>query len=118
MEISSFNGEGYMPLISYNGWRVALINYCDRLKENKISKIERHLKTDEVFILLQGEANLYIGLNLTKYPMEKGKLYNVKCGEWHCVSMSENAKIAVIENDDTGERNSEYYILEEGIQYV
>lgn len=109
IEIKEFNGEGYAPLISYNGWRVAVANFCERLREEDICKVERHTKTDEIFILLQGEACLHIGMELKRIPMETGKIYNVKCGEWHAISMIPNTKVAIIENDDTGPENTDYH---------
>lgn len=48
---------------------------------------------------------------MKKQVMEKGKVYNIKCGEWHCISMPENGKVAVIENNGTGEK--EYYYFKE-----
>ena len=108
LEIEEFNGEGFAPLVSYGGWRVAIVNMCERLREEKLCKIERHLETDEVFILLQGEATLHIGKEREKVPMEIGKIYNVKCGAWHAISMGENAKVAVVENQDTGKENTEF----------
>ena len=111
IEITEFNAGGYSPLISYNGWRVAIANFCERLREENISKLERHTKTDEIFILLQGEAVLHIGMELNRIYMELGKLYNVKCGEWHAISMISNTKVVIVENDDTGEDNTEYYYL-------
>lgn len=114
MEIKEFYGGGYMPLISHNGWRVAIANYCERLREENICKAERHLNTDEVFILLQGEATLFEGNDMKRYPMEIGKIYNIKCGIWHCIAMKENTKVAIVENDDTGDKNSEYRYFEKG----
>lgn len=108
MEICEFIGDGYMPLTAYGGWRVAMINACERLEEKNLTRTERHLTTDEVFILLRGEATLYIGAERKRFPMEIGKLYCLKCGEWHCISMQVGAKVAVVENDDVGEANTEY----------
>lgn len=113
MDIIENDAEGYSPLISFNGWRVAVANYCERLKEENICRVERHLKTDEVFILMQGEATLHIGKELKPYPMETGKFYNVRRGEWHCITMSEGAKVAIVENDDTCDENSEKYFFKE-----
>ena len=31
MDIVEYNGEGYMPLVSYDGWRVAIAAYSDNL---------------------------------------------------------------------------------------
>ncbi|MBE6612487.1 MAG: hypothetical protein E7632_08340 [Ruminococcaceae bacterium] len=115
MEICEFGGEGYMPLTAYGGWRVAIINACERLQEENLRRMERHLGTDEVFILLEGEAALYTGAQKKRFPMELGKLYCVKCGEWHCISMKPGAKAAVVENDDVGKANTEYlYFASEG----
>lgn len=114
IEIKEFNGEGYMPLVKYDGWRVAIINSSDKLLEKNICKIERHLTSDEVFVLLEGNSNLYIGESLKKIQMEVGKIYNVKCGEWHCISMDENTKVAIVENHDVGDENSEYRYYEKG----
>ena len=45
--------------------------------------------------------------------MESGKLYNVRQNAWHSVIMSRDATILIVENQDTGESNSEYYQLTE-----
>ncbi len=114
MDIKDFCGEGYAPVVAYNGWRVAIANYCQRLREENIIRVERHLKTDEVFLLLSGEAVLHIGKELKRYPMEPGKIYNVKRGEWHCITMKPGAKVAIVENDDTSSENTENYFFEKG----
>lgn len=113
IDIKDFDGEGYAPLVAYNGWRVAMVNYCERLREENIVRVERHLKTDEIFILLSGEATLHIGKELKRYPLALGKIYNVKCGEWHCITMKPGAKVAIVENDDTSDANSEKYYFKE-----
>lgn len=108
MEVMQFDGEGYMPMVAHNGWCVALVNFAERLREENLCKIERHLETDEVFILLQGKVTLFTGENMEKHIMAKGKIYVVKRGEWHCIAMTEDAKVAIMENSGTGPENSEY----------
>ncbi len=108
MEICAFNGEGYMPLTAFGTWRVAMVNACERLLRENLQRMERHMETDEIFVLLQGDATLHIGHDRTDYPMELGKLYCVKCGEWHCISTAPGAKVLIVENDDVGEANTEY----------
>lgn len=44
LEILEFNGEGYMPQIEFNSWRVAIVNYCDRIDEKNLCKVENTLK--------------------------------------------------------------------------
>lgn len=114
IEIKDFSGTGYKPMIDYGDWRVALIGYDDRLGRENLQKSECHGETDEVFILLVGNASLYIGKDgkeMTEYRLEPGKLYNVKCGTWHAISMEKGAKVAVVENRDTSAHNTEYYFF-------
>ena len=113
IETFDFDGEGYMPLVEYSGWRVAIANFCDRLLAENICKMERHLETDEVFILLNGHAVIYVGEEMDGHVMKIGKVYNVKRGEWHCISMEESTKVAIIENSGTGEKNTEYFYFKE-----
>lgn len=107
VEIKEYLGEAYSPVVSFESWRVAVINYADRLKKENLTKLERHLLTDEVFILIKGRASLYVGVEKKEYPLELGKIYNVKQGIYHAISLEENAQVVVVENDNTGDDNSE-----------
>ena len=112
LEILEYNGEGYAPVMRFEAWRVALLCYAERFDPNCPIKLERHLLTDEVFVLLEGEATLYIGEDMIAYPMEKNKIYNVKQGAWHRITTSRDAKVLIVENHNTSKENSEY--LEKG----
>lgn len=117
IEICNFNGEGYKPLIDFEGWRVAFLRYIDELEPGAIQSVERHIKTDEVFVLLIGQAVLFIGegedrvKELTPCTMQPGQLYNVKQNAWHTIVLSRDATILLVENRDTGALNSEYCTL-------
>jgi hypothetical protein len=39
--------------------------------------------------------------------MERGKLYNVKRNTWHTILHSHQASVFIVENHDTGERNTQ-----------
>ena len=108
IEIKEYEGAGYQEQIDFNGWRVAIANYMPSLEEENLNFLERHLKTDEVFVLIDGTAGLLVGKDRKRYVMEKGKLYNITCGTWHRVFMTENAKVVIVENTDTGKENTEY----------
>lgn len=108
LEIKEFDGFGYMPVVLHEGWRVAIANSSEALLEKNLKKLERHMLSDEVFVLLCGSASLFIGKEMKKYKMESGKVYNVKRGVWHCISMEEKSKVIIVENDDVSEKNSEY----------
>jgi len=119
LEIREYNGEGFRPLILFGGWRVAVLNYLDELLPRNIKRMERHMETDEVFVLWRGRATLLMGGvdsqvdAVTPQVMEPGKLYNVKRAAWHSILMSRDASILLVENVDTAEGNSEYFNLPE-----
>ena len=48
LEISSFNGEGYLPLIDFESWRVAELRYCEELEADKLKAVSyTHLRAHE-----------------------------------------------------------------------
>ncbi|MBI3151853.1 MAG: hypothetical protein HYZ21_06960 [Chloroflexi bacterium] len=114
MEVREHNGPDYIPLIDYQSWRVALMNYTSDLTPDKINRMQKHIETDEVFVLMKGRCILFIGEgedSVTKVhavDMEPYKLYNVKCGVWHSHTFSEDARVLIVENRDTVEANSPF----------
>ena len=70
--------------------------------------------TDEVFVLLEGQAVLYV--EDQKYSMEIGTLYNVKQGTWHHIVVSEDATVMVVENSNTCAENTEIRRVEHADQ--
>lgn len=119
LEIRTYEGPGFKPLIFFQDWRVALMNYDACMEAQAIERVERHPQTDEVFVLLRGQAVLFLGKGneeveaLYAQPMEAGILYNVKPQTWHAVVMSRDATILIVENADTGDHNSEFRSLNE-----
>ncbi len=109
LEILSHDGVGYDRTMHYGAWRVAIANFCDGFDREKYPYLERHLLTDEAFILLAGEATLITSKAFTETPMEPCKIYNVKKGTWHALLMSRDAKVLIVENHDTCRENSEYF---------
>jgi len=117
LEIRQYSGEGYLPLIDFEAWRVAILRWEQASLPENIDIMERHTQTDEVFVLLEGQATLVLGGNSENvdgvYPqvLEPCKLYNVKQNTWHTVLLSRDVSILIIENRNTGEGNSEYCSL-------
>ena len=109
LEIKDYNGEGYDRTHIYDSWCVAFLNYAERF--DKITYLERHLLTDEVFVLLQGSAELWIGETCERVKLEPFKIYNVKAGVWHAIRVSRDAKVLIVENSNTAKENSEYMDL-------
>ena len=114
LEISEFSGIGYKPLIDYGTWRVAVLRYIDELIPDQIERVERHRETDEVFVLLFGQAILFMAEGeseiekLHPVVMEPGKFYNVKRNAWHVAVLSRDASILLVENRDTSHTNTDY----------
>lgn len=112
LEIRHYEGDGYQPLIACQSWRVAILTYCDELLPDQIGKMQRHDETDEVFILLRGQCLLYVGegqsgvTGISAQKMEPLKVYNVKRWVWHTHTLSRDAVVMIVENDNTSLANS------------
>ena len=108
LEIIEHPGAGYFPVVKFGAWRVATASLCQRWKEGNTKFMERHMLTDEVFVLIKGKGSLFIGEKRTRVEMEIGKVYNVKKAVWHEMVLDEEALVLIVENDDTGKENTEY----------
>ena len=119
LEIREHDGPDYKPLVDYQSWRVALMNYTPDLLPEKINRMQKHTETDEVFVLLSGRCILYLGEGdetVTKVhaaDMELYKIYNVKRGVWHSHTFSEDARVLIVENRDTVYANSPFVGISE-----
>ena len=40
LEITGYDGEGYVPLIDYSHWRVAELRYCEELEVDKLKDLQ------------------------------------------------------------------------------
>jgi hypothetical protein len=138
IEIIPNTEECYTPLVDFEAWRVAGLNHCDIVDIDHLARVERHLETDEVFLLTAGRASLIVergndgkgapdsgsgesgpaghgtgrsgsrGESFEVIPMEPNTVYNVKKGVYHHVILERDASIIIVENSDTSTDNSEY----------
>lgn len=106
IQIKEHTEAGFAKIVIFDTWRVAMIHYADIYDEKNIHRYERHMLTDEVFVLLEGSATLIV--DGVKYPMEKGKLYNVEKATWHAIFVSKDASVLIVENANTSPDNAEY----------
>lgn len=119
-EVHSYTGEGFRPLVVFNSWRVAILNYIDEIHPARISSMERHTETDEVFMLVRGQGILFLARGerevkeLHVQVMEPGMIYNLKSQCWHTIVLSRDASVLIVENADTNEQNSRYIHLDPG----
>jgi ureidoglycolate hydrolase len=119
LEIHDAGGSGYRPLIDFGAWRVAVLRLRDDLRAERIDRVERHVETDEVFVLLSGRAVLLLGgvgpqpNVLEAHVLHGGKFYNVRQNAWHTCLLDSQAAVLLVENRDTGPSNTEFAILTE-----
>lgn len=112
-----FSGEGYNPFLITGRWQVAYLNYAEAESLEKIEKLDIHHRTDEVFVLLQGQAAL-IGASITngniEYDaanMQQGVVYNIPQNVWHKIAMMPGSQVLIIENNDTHLDDFEFFEL-------
>jgi len=99
--VRSWDGPAYKPILDFGTWRIAGLNHAERFSEAGRVKKSRHLTTDEAFILLEGEATLYVGEDLTPVKMEKNKVYDVKAGTWHQIATTPGTRVLIVEDIDS-----------------
>lgn len=100
MDVYAYEGEAFARMFTGDGWQVAFLTYGPQFV--RPTYIERHLATDEMFVLLQGEATLFVGEEMKQVRMESGKLYDIRRGTWHQIQVSRDAKVLVVENAGDG----------------
>jgi ureidoglycolate hydrolase len=109
--------QKFKPVLSFDGWRVAMLRHSDATDRNFIHQVERHNLTNEVFILTTGNADLIICENgerpgrIYVFRMEQNVAYNIPPAVWHHIVVSEDAHIIIFEKADTSRENSNYYEL-------
>lgn len=104
IETYTFDQPGYQPLVRSAGWMVALLNYEEGMSLDHLSVIERHVKSDEIFILLQGRAFMYFAqgdLPIEGVELFTGEVTNVRAGTWHNLIATTDVKLAIVENVGT-----------------
>ena len=115
MEILNYgyDGEGLTRVFENEKWTVGIKNWKPMNDIANIDNLERHNKTDELFILLQGHCTLLYanetadGLDIQAVEMEPLKVYNIPCTLWHNTVTRKDTKLALIEDSSTGSANSD-----------
>ena len=114
LEVREHTQKGYRPVIDYGGWRVAVLNHAEELRCENLTEMQRHNETDEVFVLLNGRCILFTGEGdesvtaVYGEDMQPHKIYNVRKAVWHTHTLSEDARVLIVENRDTTFDNSPF----------
>lgn len=109
LKIYDMEQEGYEKLHIDGSWCVASVCHCERISKAAKQRLERHLETDEVFVLLCGNAKLYLGEEMQEVTMSPYKIYSVEKGAWHTITTEAGTKVLIVEKSDTGSTNTEYW---------
>lgn len=110
LEIYDWSGEGFEPLVFTDKWQAALLNWEPLFDRANLDEIERHNHSDEVFVLLRGQAVLFTRPQdgkLQAVEMAAGKIYNVPAGVWHNIVATRDVSFLIVENRDTHLRDTE-----------
>lgn len=114
LDILEHCGTAYLRLVNNAKWTLASLNWAPRFDESGLCELERHILTDETFVLLQGKATLLLGEKAERVEMQPLKYYNVRAGIWHHIIVSRDARVLIAENANTSKDNTEYLSLATG----
>jgi len=109
IETSSFTGEDFLVVKQFENWKIGFLRYSKRF--SVFDRLERHMLTDEAFILLEGQATLYT--DTESVVMQKNIVYNIPKAEWHHIVVSKDATVMVVENSSTCEENTQIKFIQE-----
>ncbi len=108
-----FTGAGMQRVYENEKWTVGIKNWKPANDITGITNIERHNKTDELFVLVEGKCTLIYAeekgkdLEFHAVKMEKGKLYVIPQSLWHNTITVKDTKMFLIEDVSTGNDNSD-----------
>lgn len=108
-----YEGEGLTRVFENEKWMVGIKNWKPANDIANTNCLERHNKTDELFVLLEGscvllyanEENGELVINAVK--MEPMKVYNIPATLWHNTVTQKDTKLILVEDSSTGSDNSD-----------
>ncbi|MEJ8763067.1 hypothetical protein WKU26_06580 [Phocaeicola sp. HCN-40430] len=115
----TYTGKGYNPFLIDKDWQIAQLNFEEGQGFHDLKKIDKHLFTDEAFILKKGVAVLISAtldnenVEFEVIKMKEGIVYNIPKGVWHNIALSTDAEVFIVENSNTHLSDFEYYYLSE-----
>ena len=122
LEIGRSFDPAYRPVLSLDGWLVAMLRHFAVVDAAHLERLERHRLTDEVFVLTAGTGCLILlddrndssegPATPQALPMELHVAYNVRRKVWHHVLLSPEAHVVIFERSDTGPENTDYMRLD------
>lgn len=118
VSVEQFEGEGLKRVVESGDWFVGIKNWKPANDRAHFDCMERHLLTDEVFVLLEGGCTLLVDhspenqcTDIRCLPMQKNRVYCIHPGVWHNTITTLDAKLILVENRNTSMDNSEVRVL-------
>jgi hypothetical protein len=108
------SGSGYNPHLIRDGWQLAQLNYAAEQAPSVIDRVERHVQSDEAFVLCKGSAMLVTAvsesdiLRFEVCRMTPFVTYNVPKGTWHNIAMTPDDIVLIVERSNTHLQDVEY----------
>ncbi len=117
--VYEFAGEGMQRVFENEKWTVGIKNWKPANDVTGIDCLERHNKTDELFVLVEGACTLVYaneeknGLVFGAVHMQPNKVYNIPAALWHNTITRKDTKMILIEDSNTSMNNSDILELKE-----
>lgn len=114
-----FEQEGLQRVFENEKWMVGIKNWKPANDITGINCLERHNKTDELFVLTAGSCTLIYanetdsGMEFGAVKMEPKKVYNIPASLWHNTVTQKDTKMILIEDSNTSMENSDILSLDE-----
>ena len=106
-----------------NDWfKCAFITLSDQYAYGQVKIMKRHNESDEVFVLIKGQATLLTGdpieKEYIKTELKTGTSFCVEAGTWHYLAVSEDALVFVVENSEVSGENTDAINVEDQHLFV
>ncbi|WP_349673893.1 cupin [Lacrimispora sp.] len=118
IEHYEFTGEGMQRVFENEKWTVGIKNWKPANDITGIDCLERHNKTDELFVLTEGACTLVYanetegGLKFGTVKMVPGEVFNIPATLWHNTITQKDTKMVLIEDSNTSMENSDILKLD------
>jgi len=107
-------GIGFNVIAENPCFKCAFIKHSEQYSFGDVIEMKRHNETDEIFVLLCGNAVMLTFENnsFKETILEKETAYNVTKGTYHYLALSEDAIAFVTEKANTSKENTDVLKLE------
>jgi mannose-6-phosphate isomerase-like protein (cupin superfamily) len=115
--VQAFEEEGLKRVYDNDSWIIGMKNYKPANDIANLDRLERHNRTDEIFVLTAGVCVLISAeetggkLKFDSIDMEANKVYVIPRGLWHTTVTRKDTRLILIEAADTSEANSDVLML-------